>query len=112
MKIANDVFRFTLELCMYAALGYGGYAAASGLVAWMLAISVPAAAAIVWGIFLAPKARRPTVDPVRITLEACLFGGAGLALEAAGQVRLALAFWLAAAVHLVLTFALRQRPER
>ena len=30
VKIANDVFRFVLELCMLAALGFGGFESASG----------------------------------------------------------------------------------
>ena len=88
MKTANDVFRFVLELCMLAALGYGGFESASGLLAYVLAIALPLAAAVVWGMFIAPKARRPTVDPIRIVLEACLFAAAGAAL-AGRQVRLA-----------------------
>ncbi len=112
MKIANDVFRFVLELCMLAALGYGGFESASGQVAYVLAIALPLAAAVVWGMFIAPKARRPTVDPIRIVLEACLFAAAGAALLAAGQARLAVVLWLAAALHLALTFPLGQRPHR
>jgi hypothetical protein len=110
MRIANDVFRFLLELCLLAALGFGGYEAASGLLGWVLLIALPLAAAVVWGMLIAPKARRPSVDPLRIVLEATLFGAAGGALLAAGQTRLAVALWLAAAVHLALTFALGQRP--
>ena len=111
MKLANDVFRFVLELCMLAALAYGGFKAASGLLAWLLLVALPLAAAVVWGMFIAPKARRPTVDPIRIVLEACLFGAAGTALVAGGQARLGTALWLAAAAHLALTFVLRQRPQ-
>ena len=112
MTAANDVFRFVLELCMLAGLGYGGYESASGLLAYVLAIALPLAAAVVWGMFIAPKARRPTVDPLRIVLEAALFGAAGAALAAGDQARLGIALWLAAALHLALTFALGQRPHR
>jgi hypothetical protein len=111
MTVANDVFRFFLELCMLAALGYGGYEAASGLLAWVLLIALPFAAAVIWGMFIAPKARRPAVDPLRIILEAGLFGAAGLALLAADQFSLAIALWLATTVHLALTFALGQRSS-
>ena len=110
MKTANDVFRFVLELCMLAALGYGGFEAASGLFAWVLLVALPLSAAVVWGIFIAPKARRPTVDPLRIVLEVALFGAAGAALVASGQTGLGVVLWLAAALHLALTSVLGQRP--
>jgi hypothetical protein len=112
VRIANDVVRFTLELCMLAALAYGGLEAAPGLLGYVLAVALPLAAAVVWGLFIAPKARRPTVDPLRIVLECALFGAAGAMLLAAGQSRLGAVLWLAAAVHLTLTFALGQRPRR
>jgi hypothetical protein len=111
MTIANDVFRFVLELCMLAALGYGGYQVTSGLLAWGLAVALPLAAVVLWGTFIAPKARRPTVDPVRIALEGALFGAAGAALLASGQTGLSALLWLAAAAHLGLTFVLGQRPR-
>ena len=63
-------------------------------------------------MFLAPKARRPTVDPIRIVLEVALFGAAGAALVIPGQTALGVVLWLAAALHLALTFALGQRPRR
>jgi hypothetical protein len=110
VRIANDVFRFVLELCTLAALGYGGFEIASGWLAWVLAVALPLAAAVIWGMFIAPKARRPTVDPVRIVLEGGLFGAAGVALVAAGQTTLGTVLWIAAAVHLALTFVLGQRP--
>lgn len=112
MKVANDVFRFLLELCMLAALGYGGFAATSGVLGWVLLVALPLAAAVVWGMFIAPKARRPTVDPLRIVLEAALFGAAGAALVIAGQTTLGIVLWLAAGVHLALTFVLGQRPRK
>jgi Protein of unknown function (DUF2568) len=111
VRVANDVFRFVLELCMLAALGYGGFEAASGAFAWVLLVALPLAAAVVWGMFLAPKARRPTVDPLRILLEAAVFAAAGAALVAAGRTALGILLWIAAAVHLALTFALGQRPR-
>jgi len=110
MRVANDIFRFGLELCMLAALGYGGFEIGSGLVAWVLLVALPVTAAVVWGMFIAPKARRPIVDPLRIVLEAALFGAAGATLVVAEQTALGFLLWAAAAVHLVLTFALDQRP--
>jgi hypothetical protein len=106
----NDVLRFALELCMLAAPGYGGYEAGSSPVNYLLMVALPLAAASIWGVFLAPKARRPLADPLRIGLEVILFGAAGAALATADQLLLAAILWLVAAIHLALTFALRQRP--
>ena len=58
----------------------------------------------------APKARHPLVDPMRVVLELILFGAAGVALATAGQTLLAVILLLAAGIHLVLTFAIGQRP--
>lgn len=112
MRPANDVLRFVLELCMLAALGYGGYEAGSNPVNYVLMVALPLAAATVWGAFIAPKARHPAVDPWRLALEIALFGAAGAALATAGQMRLAVILWLAAAIHLAATFALGQRPRQ
>jgi hypothetical protein len=112
MGHANDGLRFVLELCMLAALGYGGYEAGSSPVNYVLMVALPLATAIIWGAFIAPKARHPTVDPWRLALELALFGAAGAALATAGQLRLAVILWLASAIHLAITFALGQRPRR
>jgi hypothetical protein len=112
MRPANDGLRFVLELCMLAALGYGGYEAGSSPVNYILMIALPLGAATVWGAFIAPKARHPSVDPWRLVLEIALFGAAGVALATAGQMRLAVILWLAAGIHLVVAFALGQRPRQ
>jgi hypothetical protein len=47
---------------------------------------------------------------LRIGLEVIFFGAAGAALAAADQLLLAAILWVVTAIHLALTFALRQRP--
>jgi len=108
----NHGFRFVLELCMLAAVGYWGFAAHDGALRWLLGLGTPLAVAVAWGLVMSPKATWPTRDPVRLPLEVALFGSGVAALAAAGRERWALALGIAVAIHLALTFALDQRPGR
>lgn len=63
-------------------------------------------------MFVAPKASRPTVDPVRLVLELAVFGAGVVALWAGDVEVLAVIFGALVIAHLTLTFVLRQRPER
>jgi hypothetical protein len=112
MGYANDGLRFLLELAALAALAYWGFAEFDGVAQWVLGLGAPLLAAGVWGTFVAPKASRPTVDPVRLLPEVAVFGSGVAALLAAGSTTLALVFAALALVHLGLTFALGQRPAR
>jgi Protein of unknown function (DUF2568) len=110
MGYANDVLRFVLELGALAALGYWGFAEFDGAAQWVFGLGAPLIAAGVWGTSVAPRASRPTVDPVRLLLEVAVFGSGVAALLAAGSTALALVFAALVMVHLGLTFALDQRP--
>jgi Protein of unknown function (DUF2568) len=99
-----------LELGAHAALGYWGFAEFDRAAQWLLGLGAPLIAAGVWGTFVAPKASRPTVDPVRLLLEAAVFGSGVAALLAAGSTALALVVAALVVVHLGLTSALDQRP--
>lgn len=76
----NDVLRFLLELFALFSLGFWGY------LAWpfpwpgvLFMIGTPLFAAVVWGLFRAPKARFP-LDPVgRGIVEIAVFGAATIA---------------------------------
>lgn len=79
--------RFGLELAALTALGVCGYDFA-GVVA---AVGLPLVAAVLWGTFAvanepyrAPNAPVPVAGPVRLAIEALVFGGAlvVLALDA------------------------------
>jgi uncharacterized membrane-anchored protein len=61
---------------------------------------------------VAPKASRPTVDPVRLLLELAVFGSGVAALFAADATVLGSIVAALVALHLALTFALGQRPAR
>src|ERR1700742_4156625 len=54
-RAANLAVRFALELCMLAALGYTGFQLGDGIATGTaLAVALPLAAAIVWGVAIAP----------------------------------------------------------
>jgi hypothetical protein len=63
----------------------------------VLAIATPAAAIVVWGLFVAPKARVKVSEPVRWAIELVVFVGAAVALAAAGQMVLGIALGVIAA---------------
>ena len=62
---------------MLVALGWvGGEIGSSWLVSVLLAIALPVIAAVVWGMFIAPKAPRRLTDPAKLLVELALFAAA------------------------------------
>jgi hypothetical protein len=110
MRYANDGLRFFLELAALTSLAYWGFAEHEGAVQWLLGLGAPLLAAVVWGTFIAPKASRPTVDPVRLLLELAVFGPAVAGLWAADSHTLAFGLGVLVVLHLAFTFLLGQRP--
>jgi hypothetical protein len=84
-RAANLGLKFVLELCMLAALAaWGAQAGGSTAGDVLLAVAAPLAAAVVWGIYAAPQARRRLARAPRIALELAVFAIAAVALVAAG----------------------------
>lgn len=89
---ANLALAFALELCALAALCYWGFSVDGGPVEKVvLGIGAPACAAVLWGLFAAPRA------PVSVPLlgagtKLLVFGSATLALYATDHGTLGLAF--------------------
>jgi hypothetical protein len=108
----NDVLRFCLELAALASLAYWGFSEFDGAAQWLIGLGAPLLVAVVWGRFMSPRASHPTVDPVRVVIEFLVFGSGVAALFAAGAPVLAIVFAVLATLHLSLTFALGQRPDR
>ena len=78
--------RFVLELCAFGALAVWGWQVAGALPAQLLlSILAPAAAIVVWGAFVAPRARYPVPDPLWLAIEALVFLAAALALVGIGD---------------------------
>jgi hypothetical protein len=104
VKPVNLGLRFVLELCMLVALAIWGFS--ENIV---LGIAAPLAAAVLWGLWIAPKATRRLRDPLRLAVELLLFGAAGVVLAAAGHPVAAAIFLAAVALSEVLMLVWRQR---
>ena len=95
-RTAMLTVRFLVELATLAALAVAGASASAGL-GWriVLAIGVPGLLAVIWGLVMAPRARRRLADPARLIVEIVLFLAAAAALALVGDV-------VAAAVYAVI----------
>ena len=76
----------------------------------LLAVAAPLAGVVVWGRFCAPKSARRLSPAPRTAVEAAVFGLGAAGLAVAGQVALAAAFVVIAAVNWALLFAWSQDP--
>ncbi len=93
MRAAVLAVRFGTELALLAVLVIVGVNASTGLAGRIaIAVLAPAAAATIWGIGIAPRARSRWPDPGRIVAEAALFLIAAAALAAEGDVVAAVIF--------------------
>jgi hypothetical protein len=103
LKGTNLALRFLLELAALGALGYWGYQTGTGSLSRIaLAIGAPLLAAVIWGLFVAPKATFATHGALRLGLQLLVFGAAALALADAGQATLAIMFGAIAAANAAL----------
>ena len=94
--------RFLLELAALAALGWWGFKTGGVL----LGIGTPLAAAVVWGLFVAPKASIAVPGAVHVALQVLVFGGATLALLALDRTFAAEAFAAVVVIDTALLYAL------
>lgn len=69
---------------------------------WVLGIGAPVLAAVVWGLFMAPKAVRPLHAPIHQIVESVIFGLAFAALYAVGQTMWAVIFAVVFGVNFLL----------
>ena len=98
--LLNLGVRFLLEIAMLVALGWvGGEIGSSWVIRVGLAIVLPLVAAVVWGMFIAPKASRRLADPAKLLVELVLFSAACVGLAAVGHPWLAAAFAIVLAVN-------------
>jgi Protein of unknown function (DUF2568) len=104
VKAANLGLRFLLELCLLAALAYVGLQ-----VSVVLAVVLPVAAAVIWGLFVSPKARFALPSSWWIAIQVVLFGGAVGGLIAVGSTVLGVVFGAVVATNLALVLFWHQR---
>jgi hypothetical protein len=106
---ANLALRFLLELCMLAALGYWGFQSGEGSIAkFGLAIGIPLLAAVVWGIFISPRAAVPVPVWVWLAIQGILFGCAVAGLVATGHPILATVLALLVVINGILLYIWKQ----
>ncbi|NOU63356.1 DUF2568 domain-containing protein [Paenibacillus sp. LMG 31461] len=100
---------FLLELGAMVAFGYWGYHIKAGsAVKIMLVIASPLVVAILWGVFLSPKASLSIFSfPFRTALKLVVFVVASAALYAAGRSVLGLAFLMLSLFIVAAVFILR-----
>ena len=113
LRTANLGLRFLLELASLAALAAWGFHTGDSLPAdLVLGVGAPLAAAVLWGAFIAPKARFPVPPGVRAVLELVVFAAAAAALWAAGWHTPALVFAVAVLVSESLLYGLGDPQAR
>lgn len=92
IKTLNVGLTFLLELAMLAAFGYWGFQGEKSVwIKWGLGIGLPLAAAILWGIWLAPRANQHLNIIGGTLLSSGLFFLAALALYQTNHPTLAIA---------------------
>jgi hypothetical protein len=105
LKSINLGVRFLLELCMLAAVGYWGFKTGSGwFLKILLGIGGPLSIAVVWGMFVAPKAAYPLHGFALLALEAILFGLGVAALYLTKNYALAWSFAAVVVINRILIY--------
>jgi hypothetical protein len=106
IKGANLALRFLLELFALVALGYWGFRTGGGLIGRIgLGIGTPLVAAVVWGVFVSPRAPAQLPGLVVLLLQVLIFGAAAAGLASTGHRQLALVFVVLVVVNAVLMYA-------
>jgi len=79
----NDVLAFVLELGALVALGYWGFRTGDGALAKVVrGLGAPLLAALLWGLFAAPRARFAVPVVAQVAVKVLVFGAATAALFA------------------------------
>jgi hypothetical protein len=105
LKGANLALAFLLELCALGAFGYWGFKTGSATFSKVgLGIGAPLLAAVVWGVFVAPRAAVPVPELLRFVIQALFFGLAALGLATTGHRTLAWVFVAIVVVNAILAY--------
>lgn len=109
VHLVNETLAFLVEVAALAALAWWGAQAGRGLAAHvLLGVAAPLLAAVVWGLFAAPRARIRLPIAGVLAVKAVVFGAATAALYGAGHPAMAAAFAVVAAADRRAAF--RARP--
>jgi hypothetical protein len=109
LRTINLAVRFLLELASLGSFAYWGATLPAGTaLRSTAAVGIPLGVAVLWGIFISPKARIPTGTLGRAGLGLVVFLAAAAALHARGHSALAVAFAVVAVVSSLVVYALPQ----
>lgn len=109
IQSANLAIRFLLELGALAALAFWGYHAGQGVIAKIsLGFGAALAAAIVWGLFVAPQASVKLPAPISFVLGLAVLVLAAIALATTGHRTVAASFGAIILLNAALMAAWRQ----
>ena len=109
LKGSNLLVRFLLELCMLAAIGYWGFKTNSGWVMKIIfGIGLPVLVAVIWGMFLSPKAAYSLPGFSNLALELIVLGSAAVALFSSGKANLGLVYTAILVINKLLMLVWKQ----
>ncbi|MGW0908794.1 YrdB family protein [Streptomyces sp. NPDC002853] len=103
LHVCNEGLAFVLEVVALVVLAWWGWQSVKALpLQILLAVAVPAAAATLWGLFAAPKARISVPLAGVLAVKVLVFGAAAVAWYAMGRRGWATAFAVVVAVNAAL----------
>jgi Protein of unknown function (DUF2568) len=109
LKGLNLLVRFLLELCMLAAVGSWGFKTHSGWAMKIIfGIGLPVLIAVLWGLFIAPRATYPLTGISYLAVELILLGSGAVALFASGRPTLGWVYTVTVIVNKVLLVLWKQ----
>lgn len=109
LKTLNLLVRFLLELCMLAAVAYWGFKTHSGWTMKIIfGIGLPILMAVLWGLFVAPRATYPLSGISYLAVELILLGSGAIALFASGKPTLGWIYTIILVVNKVLLLLWKQ----
>jgi hypothetical protein len=106
----NLLLAFLAELVALGIFAYWGWETGGTTpVRWLLAVALPLATAIVWGLFAAPTASH-TTPVLRWIVKVLVFGLAGAALWSLGHPLLAVGLVVVVAANLLIIHTQKLQP--
>ncbi|WP_051370582.1 YrdB family protein [Streptomyces sp. 142MFCol3.1] len=80
LRVVNEGLAFLLELLALGALAWWGWQSTGEIWRILPAVAAPASAALLWGMFAAPRARFKVSAPTVLVVKAVVFGSATASL--------------------------------
>jgi hypothetical protein len=110
MVVVLLAIRFAIEVALLAAFVLWGVRTGNGIVGWILGLAAAAAATMLWGTFVAPKARIRRPLAFRLAVEAAIVLTAVVALWSVDLGGLAVVLLIAETLTVPALIALGRPP--